>query len=301
MFPGPLRAFHETVVAGSMRRAGEKLGLAPSSIGRQIAVLERMMGTVLLKRVSHGIELTHAGEMVAEYARSVVMDFDTLRLDLDDLKGRRGLIRVAMVESIVSGGPVEAAARFRRTYESVSFEFQIMPASRIVESLGAKTSDIGIGFCTEPSPHIVHEARIIEPLILAIHPNHPLACRKSVKLADIQDVPLALPDANFGVRRLVDKLARELNLNLAPVLVANSFEALRDFCRLGAGATILPRRAASSVEAHAGLAAIEFVHPEFQHTTLDLIRLTKWRMPRIVRLYLDVLRDTLAPSTGEID
>src|SRR6202044_3357734 len=123
MFPGPLRAFHEAVQAGSIRKASERLGLAPSSVSRQIAVLEALMGTSLFNRSLGGVVLTHAGALVAEYAQSAVMDFDTLRLDLDDLKGSRGLIRVAMVESIASDGPVKAASAFRKTFKGVAFEF----------------------------------------------------------------------------------------------------------------------------------------------------------------------------------
>jgi DNA-binding transcriptional LysR family regulator len=72
MFPGPLRAFHEAVQAGSIRKASEKLGLAPSSVSRQIAILEHLMGTALFNRSLGGVELTHAGALVAEYAKATV-------------------------------------------------------------------------------------------------------------------------------------------------------------------------------------------------------------------------------------
>ena len=83
MFSGSLRAFDETVRAGSIRKASEILGVAPSSVSRHIAMLEREIGTALFDRRSRGVVLTFAGRMVADYARSVLVPwhrgFDSLR------------------------------------------------------------------------------------------------------------------------------------------------------------------------------------------------------------------------------
>src|ERR1700757_3505003 len=98
MFPGALRFFYEVSQTGSIRKASESLGVAPSSVSRQIAVLERQLGTRLFARSSEGVELTHAGKMVADFARVVLLDYDALRADLDDLRGvRRALVRVVVV------------------------------------------------------------------------------------------------------------------------------------------------------------------------------------------------------------
>jgi DNA-binding transcriptional LysR family regulator len=293
MFPGPLRAFHEVVHAGSIRKASDRLGLAPSSVSRQIATLEALMGTSLLNRAAGGVVLTHAGTLVAEYAGSAVMDFDTLRQDLNDLRGSRGLIRVAMVESIASGGPVEAAARFRRTHPGVTFQFTVMPALAVVEAVVGQTTDIGIGFCAEGNDEIVHDASILEPLMIVLPCDHPMALQPSVKLSDLETLNLALPDQKFGLRRLVDRAFRRVNLVIQPAMVSNSFDALRDFVRSGGGATILPMRALGSSPWHE-LVAARIDDPELSSTTLDVVHLKSWRMPRIVRLYMAELRRTLA-------
>jgi DNA-binding transcriptional LysR family regulator len=44
VFSGSLRAFDETVRSGSIRKASEVLGVAPSSVSRHIAILERKLG-----------------------------------------------------------------------------------------------------------------------------------------------------------------------------------------------------------------------------------------------------------------
>jgi DNA-binding transcriptional LysR family regulator len=293
MFPGPLRAFHEVVQAGSIRKASERLGLAPSSVSRQIAVLEALMGTSLLSRAAGGVVLTHAGTLVAEYASSAVMNFDTLRQDLNDRRGTHGLIRVAMVESIASSGPVEASACFQQAHPGVTFQFTVMPALAVIEAVAAQTTDIGIGFCAEANDEIVHETSILEPLMLVLRHDHPMAGKSSVKMPDLESLRMALPDQKFGLRRLMDRVARRHNVTVSPVMVSNSFDALRDFVRSGGGATILPMRAVRS-DPSQDLKAIPIGEPELSNTTLDVIHLKAWRMPRIIRLYLEELRRTLA-------
>ena len=251
------------------------------------------MGTSLLSRAAGKVVLTHAGALVAEYASSAVMNFDTLRHDLNDLRGSRGLIRVAMVESIASSGPVEAAARFRQAHPGVTFEFSVMPALAVIEAIAAQTADIGIGFCAETSDEIVHEAAILEPLMLVLRHDHPMAKQSPLKLSDLEGLDLALPDQKFGLRRLLDRAARRLNVSIAPVMVSNSFEALRAFVRSGGGATVLPMRAVGADQSRE-LVAIPIEDPELSHTTLDVIHLKAWRMPRIIRLYMAELRRTLA-------
>lgn len=293
MFPGPLRAFHEAVQAGSIRKASEKLGLAPSSVSRQIAILEHLMGAALFNRSLGGVELTHAGALVAEYAKATVLDFDTLRTDLDELKGSRGLIRVALVESVVSSGPVRAAAKFREAFSAVSFELRVLPARQVIEAVQEKQCEIGITFCAEPGPDIIHEAKLAEPLLLVVSQGHPLAGETSMTMEDLDGLPLALPDRDFGVRRLLERASQSRNVTLTPVVSSNSFEVLRAFAASGAGATILPRRAVQPHAAALGLASVPLAHPELGQATLDLIRLKQWRLPRVARLYLDMLRRTL--------
>jgi molybdate transport repressor ModE-like protein len=79
-----LRALYETRRTGSIRKAGEELGLAASSVSRHIRTLERQFGPRLLDRSAKGVALTYAGERVAEYARSVLNDYESLKVDLDD-------------------------------------------------------------------------------------------------------------------------------------------------------------------------------------------------------------------------
>jgi DNA-binding transcriptional LysR family regulator len=289
VFYGTLRAFDETVRTGSIRKASEALRVAPSSVSRSIAVLEREMGTALLARSAAGVSLTHAGTLVAEYARAVLHDYDSLRADLDDTRGtQRRLLKIALVESVASYGPIGAIARFSEKYPSVSFNLRLMPAPQIIDAVRKEQFDIGIAFCAESAADIAILANVPEPIMLAVPPRHALARAESVQLADVAGLALALPDLDFGIRRIFDRACARAGLAPTPVLTSNVFETLRDFVRTGAGVAILPMRAIARQERSGDLTAVPLEDPEFRNTTIDIV-VRRRRLPRVVKAFVDVL------------
>jgi DNA-binding transcriptional LysR family regulator len=289
VFYGILRAFDETVRTGSIRKASEALQVAPSSVSRSVAVLEREMGTALLARSAAGVSLTHAGTLVAEYARAVLHDYDSLRADLDDMRGtQRRLLKIALVESVASHGPMGAIARFNEKYPSVSFNLRLMPAPQIIDAVRKEQYDIGVAFCAEPAADIAILASVAEPIMLAVPRGHELADAESVRLNDLAGLALALPDLDFGVRRIFDRACARAGLAPTPVLTSNVFETLRDFVRTGAGIAILPMRAIARQERSGDLTAVPLEGAEFRNTTIDIV-VRRRRPPRVVKAFVDVL------------
>ncbi len=290
MFPGALRAFNEVVRAGSIRKASETMGVSPSSVSRHVAVLERQMGTRLLERTSGGVTLTHAGHLVASYARGVVFDFDSLKEDLDDMRGsRRRLIRLATVESVVAAGPARAMAEFRQTFEDATFRLTMMPAPQVLDAVKKDVCDIGITMSPSPDPDIRTLAVLPEPIMLAVAAGHPFAGRASVTLAEVLGIDIAIPDESFGIRRIVDQAANGAGLAVRPTLVANTFAALRDHALWGGAATILPSRAILGHGGGATLVAVPIDEPPFRDGAIHVVAFAKRRLPRIVNIFADTL------------
>jgi DNA-binding transcriptional LysR family regulator len=290
MSHGSLRAFVETARVGSIRKASEVLRVAPSSVSRHIAILENEMGTALFVRRASGVELTHAGKLVAEYAESVLVNYDTLRTDLNDMRGtQRRLLSLALVESVASFGPINAVSRLFARYPTISFNIRLMPAPRVTEAVIQGQCDIGVSFCTQPDLQLLILKRIREPIVLVVPPDHPLASASEVQFADLRAMPLALPDIDFGIRHIIDRAGAERGIRLAPVLTSNVFATLKDFVRCGAGVAILPSRAVARDVQAGNLKSVPLLDPIFSDSTIDVLVLRKRRLPRIVKLFIDIL------------
>lgn len=283
MFLGPLRLFHDVIRAGSVRAASDALGISASSITRQIQQLEHQMGAVLLERSSTGVVPTHAGKMVAQFAQAVVLEFDTLRADINERGSLKGHIRVAVVESMVSK-VVQAMAALKARFADVSFSLSMLPAKRVVESVKASEADVGVSFCVSLDPDLSVITRYPEPVVLAVSPRHPWAAIGAIPVQALQGVPVGVPETSFGVRALLDEQTRSLGFVLAPGLVTNSFEALRTYARTGA-VSVLPRASFDSDRIAGVLKSVSLESEALNSTTADAVILRHRRSSRLLKLF----------------
>ncbi|WP_445674066.1 LysR family transcriptional regulator [Pseudomonas ceruminis] len=77
-----LKAFVYTVEFGGFAPAGRQLGMATSSVIRQVDSLERQLTTRLLHRTTRKVTLTTAGETYYEHAVRLLADLDNANLEV---------------------------------------------------------------------------------------------------------------------------------------------------------------------------------------------------------------------------
>ena len=95
-----MRIFVRVVELGSFSAAARHLGVAPSSVSRQINELEEALGAVLLARTTRKLSLTEAGELFCERARNIINDVDEAKLALSQLGSPTGILRVTAPSGI---------------------------------------------------------------------------------------------------------------------------------------------------------------------------------------------------------
>lgn len=83
-------ALRLAVRLGSYARAAENLGVARSSISRQIEQLENHFGVQLLQRTTRKLSLTEAGEKVFEQAQGLVDTWSAFNTDWSELHAELG-------------------------------------------------------------------------------------------------------------------------------------------------------------------------------------------------------------------
>jgi monoterpene epsilon-lactone hydrolase len=71
-----LRAFVAVAEELSFARAADRLYVSPPALSRQIRGLEQLIGSELLRRSTHNVELTIAGEALLERAREILRGVD---------------------------------------------------------------------------------------------------------------------------------------------------------------------------------------------------------------------------------
>jgi DNA-binding transcriptional LysR family regulator len=266
------RYFFKVARLGSIREASEVLHVAPSAISRQIAKLEEELGTDLLEPNGRGIRLTAAGEILAMRASQMVDALEQARSEIDDLVGlRRGHVHIWTVEGSVGDLVLPTVNEFQRRYPAVSYEITVAGSDRIARAVMEDDADIGVIFNPPEEPGLREVARVTGSLLAIGHPGHAAMKLRSLSMAEMAKYPLALPDTSFGLRHMVDAAAKAARVEPAPVLVTNSIEALREFARIGAGLTILPRTAVQGDIRRRLLRAIPLTDKPFRVVTTAIV------------------------------
>ena len=236
-----IRYFHEVANLGSIRRAADRLHVAPSAVSRQIAQLEQELDAVLFERSRMGVELTAAGEILQRETRTIFQDLGRARSAIDDLRGlRRGEIVIWLLEGIVSGFLTRIIAIFNERYPDVSFNVQTAPTDRIIEALLENWADIGITFNAAPRLEIEVIAEVVEPISCLVANNHPYAGRSSLSMADICSQPLALPEHSFGLRQVFERAVKKHGYKPNVVVTTNSLELTKTLAATGRVIAFMP-------------------------------------------------------------
>ena len=112
-----LRLFLVVLEEGSLRRAADRLRISQSAITRQMQSLELDLGGRVLERTSAGVRPTNGGQALAERAKTLLADHDSVMAEVRRLvRGESERLRIGYIASAVQEYLGPAVAVLRRAY-----------------------------------------------------------------------------------------------------------------------------------------------------------------------------------------
>lgn len=202
---GRLRLLHEVARRGTIAGAARVLGLTPSAVSQQLAVLEREVGLPLLDRSSRGVVLTGAGEALSERAAQVLDVLAHARADLDRLGNELGgSVRVATVASAALGFLSAAGIALAQQHPGITLGVSTAEPARSMELLQAGDVDLAVIDEYEYQPialadHLQARQLRVEPLVAVLPAGTDLP-GAAVSLRGLQEHDWVMPpdDAACG-------------------------------------------------------------------------------------------------------
>jgi DNA-binding transcriptional LysR family regulator len=174
---------------GSFAKAAEHLGVAQSSLSKSVARLEDELKIQLIERSSRGSRLTSAGELLAERARRLIDDSESLRKDLMLIAGGQpSQIRIGIASALNSGFLPLFALAAAETLPEIRLQFEVLTSRRLMQLLQKRELDLV--FAGHPPQE--REARLdVAPVfttgtVVAAAPGHPLTGMDEVALDDLR-------------------------------------------------------------------------------------------------------------------
>ena len=215
---------------GSIRKAAEEAFITPSALHRRIQAFELELGCEIFERISTGVRLNSAGELVINYFRQQLSESERLKSNVAALTGlRTGQINVACSQALTSFFLPYEISKFRKLFPGVSFNVLALDHVEAEKALSDFTVDIALIFEIYPSSEIEVILGAEQTICAVMASDHPLAANDRIRLWQCLDFPLALPFNSFRTLSLLKKAAIKKSITLEPDIESNSFEFLINY------------------------------------------------------------------------
>lgn len=236
MHAAVLRYFVAVARAGSIRKASEELHVASSAVSRQIQKIEDELGTPLFERLPNGLRLTRAGEIALRHARDTLHQFDIMRGELGDLKGKKtGRVHVACLDSLSVQFLPERVMTFHRLHPAIDLRIRNDNYSQIFGFVADGDVDVGITFDLARPEDIRRVAGVPMPLMAMVARGHPLAKQKSVTLQECAQFNLLLQLDNEVMSSMISIELAALDRTGRTLVATNNQMMLKPLILAGIG------------------------------------------------------------------
>jgi DNA-binding transcriptional LysR family regulator len=237
-------------------RAAARLHVAQPSVSSAIAGLEQELGAPLFHRARNEVVLTGAGEAFLPWARQVLADCEAGMAAVRDLMGlRRGRLLIGATPSLTTNLLPPVLAGFHAEHPGLELTVHEAGSRDLVHRLEEGEIDLAVVILPVDRAWIETAALMEEELVLAVRAGHALADRRSIRVGELEGVPLVMFKDGYDLREATVDACRRAGF--VPVLAVSGVEMDGALALAGAGvaAAVVPE---SVVPPEGALRAVRF-------------------------------------------
>jgi len=248
-----MRVLREVAQRGSFSAAAEALSFTQSAVSQQIAALEREAGTTLVERSVRGIRLTDAGRALVRHTEAILGRLAEAEAELEAIAGLRGgRLRMASFESAGATLMPLAIATFRERHPAVELSLSLAEPMDSLPKL--KSGELEIALTFDPNDvaaaagdSIEHVHLLDDPLYLALAPDHPLASKRNLRLADLAGDAWIEGTPSCACAEMTRRACERAGFVPRIAFESDDYAAIQGFVAAGVGVALIAELALTTV------------------------------------------------------
>lgn len=229
----------------NIKQAAAQEHIEPSAISKRIAQLEASLGTPLLVRGRRGVQPTPAGLALLEHARTLLFTLERIEADVAAYRaGLRGHVRLVASASAVAESLLDDVAAFMRdpAHNGIKVDIEERVSTDVVRMVRDGRASIGVCWDSVDLQGLKHRAYRDDQLALAVHADHPLAARPSLRFEQTLDFEhVGLPPAT-AVYTMLHRAAATAGRSLSVRVIVSNFDAALRVVAANLGISVIPHQ-----------------------------------------------------------
>ncbi len=280
-----LRAFVALAELESFRAAAEALHLSQPALSRRIEKLEGALGVRLFDRTTRSVNLTAVGRDFARKARDLLDELENTLLGIRDVAAKRtGEVTVACVPSAVHYFLPGVMKQYHERYPKIRVRVVDEDANAVLSTVIRGEADFGLNFIGTQEPEIEFEPVLKEPFVAACRRDHPIARKRKLTWAELNEYEYMTVAKSSGNRLLIDLALTDIPARPRWFYEVRHVSTLVGLVEAGLGVAAVPRLAMPGTD-HPVLVSIPLVEPTVTRTVGLIRRRGRSLSPAAQQLY----------------
>ena len=252
-----LQTFEAVARLKSFSRAAEEMCVSQPTVSKQIKVLQDEVGMVLIEHSGKKLFLSEAGQELYNTCADWLDTWDKFEQTAANLKGlKQGKLSVATVTTAKYFLP-RILGMFCHEYPGIDVSLEVLNRDRLLERLANNKDDLYIMSVPPEDMAVTSEPFLDNDLVLIASKDHPYIGKKQIPMSVLQSQPFIVRELGSGNRLLLERLFKDLALDLNVRMELGSNEAIKQAVIGGLGVSLLSRSTLSNDPAQEGLTILD--------------------------------------------
>ena len=286
-----LKVFCDLAETESFTKAAQINKVTQSAVSQQISSLERTFRSLLIERSKKKFRLTREGQVLYDYSKQVIATYEALNSKLQEIKDIiSGTIRVATIYSIGLHDLPPYLKKFLKSFPTVNVHVEYRRANQVYEDVIGNVVDLGLVAYPQRDTKVEVYPLRKDPLVLIVHPQHPLAKNKSIRLKSLSGQKFIGFEPDIPTRKAIDRLLKESSVQVNHVMEFDNIETVKRAVEIDAGVAIVPQGTVIQEVAKQTLAQMALEDGDFYRPLAAIYKKNKVLSPAM-KQFLTILKD----------
>jgi len=226
------------------RKAAERCFVSQPTLSAQLKKLEEYLGVQLFERSQRKVSLTHAGTVVLEHARQVLLEVKAIKEKSQQLSDPlEGPMHIGLIPTVAPYLLPLIVAPLKKAFPQMSLFLHEGQTHRLVQQLADGEIDAAILALPVPQDTFSYFPLYSEDFSLAVYKQHPLAKLKQVKPEHLSGYEISLLAEGHCLRDQALDVCHSGGATDIGSFSATSLETLRYMVEAQEAITLIPQLA----------------------------------------------------------